>query len=297
MIKKTLYFGSPAYLHLRDQQLVIKKQLPGFHAETRPIEDIGVIILDHGQITISHNAIKELQSNNVVIISCDDSHMPHSIMLPLEGHSEQSQRYKVQLEASLPLKKMLWQQTIIAKINNQQKVLQILDKPYKRLEVLSRRVQSGDVDNVEGQAAAYYWSTYIEGFVRDRYGLPPNNFLNYGYAILRAIVARALISSGLILTIGIHHKNKYNAFCLADDIMEPFRPFVDLIVHDMYNNDDLELFLSPESKKRLLHLPNVDALYGKTKRPLMVGMSQTSASLFKCFSGEKRKIVFPKIIL
>ena len=295
MIKKTLYFGNPAYLHLKDNQLVIKVK-DGNKEISRPIEDLGVIVLDHSQITISHNVIKALQDNKTVVISCDDAHMPHSIMMPMEGHTEQSQRYNIQLEASLPLKKNLWQQTIVAKINNQKLVLQKLNKSFKRLEVLARRVQSGDPENVEGQAAAYYWRTYLDGFVRDRYGDPPNNLLNYGYAILRAIVARALVSSGLLLTIGIHHRNKYNAYCLADDIMEPFRPFVDLMVHNMFKKEEMESFLNIDSKKRLLKLPEIDVLYGKHTSPLMVGMSQTSASLFKCFSGEKRKIIYPKII-
>ncbi len=297
MIKTTLYFGNPAYLYLKDNQLVIKtKDNDIENKASRPIEDIGVVLLDHSQITISHNAIKSLQDNKVVIISCDDTHMPHSMMLPMEGHTEQSKRYNIQLECSVPLKKNLWQQTIIAKINNQKLVLQKLNKPHKRLEVLARRVQSGDPENVEGQAAAYYWRTYLDGFVRDRYGEPPNNLLNYGYAILRALVARALVSSGLLLTIGIHHRNKYNAYCLADDIMEPFRPFVDLIVHNMYDKEEMESFLTIESKKRLLKLPEIDVLYGKYTSPLMVGLSQTSASLFKCFSGDKRRIVYPKII-
>ena len=263
---------------------------------SRPIEDIGVVILDNGQITISHNAIKALQDNKVVIISCDHTHMPHILMLPMEGHTEQSQRYGIQLQASVPLKKNLWQQTIVAKINNQKKVLQKLNKPYKRLEVLVRRVQSGDPENVEGQAAAYYWRSYLDGFVRDRYGEPPNNLLNYGYAVLRALVARALVSSGLLLTIGIHHHNKYNAYCLADDIMEPLRPFVDLIVHNMYYKEEMDSFLTVEGKSRLLKLPEIDVLYGKHTSPLMVGLSQTSSSLYKCYSGEKRRIVYPKLI-
>ena len=297
MIKRTLYFGNPAYLHLKDNQLVIKTKYGEDEKQTsRPIEDIGVVILDNGQITISHNAIKALQDNKVVIISCDDTHMPHSLMLPMEGHTEQSQRYGIQLQASVPLKKNLWQQTIVAKINNQKKVLQKLNKPYKRLEVLVRRVQSGDPENVEGQAAAYYWRSYLDGFVRDRYGEPPNNLLNYGYAVLRALVARALVSSGLLLTIGIHHHNKYNAYCLADDIMEPLRPFVDLIVHNMYYKEEMDSFLTVEGKSRLLKLPEIDVLYGKHTSPLMVGLSQTSSSLYKCYSGEKRRIVYPKLI-
>jgi len=297
MIKQTLYFSSPTYLSLKNKQLHIHiKEKNHEKRITRPIEDIGVIILDNGQITITHNVVKSLQDNKTAIVSCGENHMPHSLMLPLEGHSEQSKRYNIQLEASLPLKKNLWQQTIEAKIRNQIVVLNRLNKPAKRLEILVNRVQSGDTENTEGQAAAYYWSQYIDGFLRDRYGDPPNNLLNYGYAVLRAMIARALVSSGLNLTLGIHHRNKYNAFCLADDIMEPYRPFVDLIAHKMYTEHGIDHFLSTASKKHLLSIGQKDGLFGKLKRPLMVGMAFTSSSLFQCFSGEKRKIIYPLII-
>jgi CRISPR-associated protein Cas1 len=222
--------------------------------------------------------------------------MPHSITLPIEGHTEQSERYKKQLAASIPLKKNLWQQTVEAKIRNQLIVLQKLDKPFKRLQVLLNRIQSGDPDNIEGQAAAYYWPTLIQEFKRDRYGEPPNNLLNYGYAILRAMVARAIVSSGLLPTLGIHHKNKYNAFCLADDIMEPYRPFIDLIVYNMFVNNKLESFLSTESKQHLLSIGEVDGRFGKKISPLIVGAARTTSSLYQCFSGEKRKIIYPMIV-
>jgi len=297
LIKQTLYFSNPTYLSIKDEQLNIKfKNGIDETIIKRSIEDIGIVILDNPQITITHNAIIALQNNKAVIVSCDQSHMPHSIMLPLEGHTEQSERYKYQLDASLPLKKYLWQLTVEAKITNQIAVLEKLGKPTQRLKVIVKRVISGDLTNIEGQAAAYYWSTLFEDFKRDSDGEPPNNLLNYGYAILRAMTARALISSGLNLTLGIHHKNKYNAFCLADDIMEPFRPFVDLLVYNMFINNNLESFLSKESKKQLLKLPVLDALFDKKRSPLQVGMSTTTASLFKCFAGKKRKIIYPIII-
>ena len=298
MIKQTLYFSSPAYLSLKNSQLfyrsidgLIEKEV------TRAVEDIGIVVLDNNRITITHNLIKALQENKTAILSCDDSHMPHSLMLPLEGHSEQSERYRHQIEATVPLKKNLWQQTIVAKINNQRRVLQLLDRPYKRLEVLAKRIQSGDPDNIEGQAAAYYWSKYIEGFKRDRMGDPPNNLLNYGYAVLRAMIARSLVSSGLLTTLGIHHKNKYNAYCLADDIMEPYRPFVDLIVHEIHSEYDVGTFLSKSARMTLLGVAEIDAQFGKRTSPLMVGMSQTSASLAMCYMQEKRKIKYPSIIM
>jgi CRISPR-associated protein Cas1 len=223
--------------------------------------------------------------------------MPHSIMLPLEGNSLQSERYRIQMAASQPLKKQLWAQTVQAKIYNQIIALQGVGADTKRLEILIKRVQSGDPDNIEGQAAAYYWPRLIPNMIRDRYGDPPNNLLNYGYAILRSMIARALVGSGLHLTTGIHHKNKYNAFCLADDIMEPFRPFVDILVYRMYVDHDIESFLSTKSKRHLLKLGQLDALFGKKKSPLMVGMSRTTASLYQCFAGKKRKIEYPKLMI
>lgn len=298
MIKQTLYFGSPAYLSLKNAQLFYKSNVGSIKKEvTRAVEDIGIVVLDNNQITITHNLIKALQQNKTAILSCDDSHMPHSLMLPMEGHTEQSERYRFQIDASIPLKKNLWQQTIIAKINNQKRVLQILDKPYKRLEVLIKRVQSGDPDNIEGQAAAYYWGKYIDGFKRDRMGDPPNNLLNYGYAVLRAMIARSLVSSGLLTTLGIHHRNKYNAYCLADDIMEPYRPFIDLIVYGIYSDNEVGTFLSKSARMTLLGVANIDAKFGKRTSPLMVGMIQTTASLAMCFMQEKRKIKYPVIIV
>lgn len=296
MIKQTLYFGSPTYLAIKHNQLTIHVKEVNHEIETtRAIEDIGAMLLDNPQITITHNAIKALQDNKVVIVSCGDNHMPHSIMLPTEGHTQQSERYRWQIEASLPLRKNLWQQTVTAKIKNQAAMLEIADEDSKRLRVLSKRVKSGDSENVEGQAAAYYWSRLFPDFQRDRYGDPPNNLLNYGYAVLRAMIARALVSSGLNCTMGIHHHNKYSAFCLADDIMEPFRPFVDEIVYQMYIEEGIDTFLSTAGKKRLLQLGNVDAYYGKKRRPLMVGMSFTTSSLVDCFAGKRRSIVYPRL--
>lgn len=297
MIKQTLYFGSQAYISLKNKQLQIRKKT--YEGETiivRPIEDIAVVILDHGQITITHNAIKALEDNKVALISCDDSHMPASLMLPLQGHSEQTERYKYQIYASIPLKKNLWQQTVIAKIKNQQQVLIKTGKKSSKLDYLIKKVQSGDPSNIEGQAAKYYWDKLFAGFVRDRYGEPPNNLLNYGYAVVRAMIARSLVSSGLLPGLGIHHSNKYNAFCLADDIMEPYRPFVDIIVYDLFENQGLASFLNSNVKKHLLSVATMDAMFGKKKSPLMVGMIMTTASLAACFKGTKRKIKFPLLI-
>lgn len=311
MIKKTLYFGNPAYLSLKNAQLVIKipeveknDTLPeSFKIQTqvtKPIEDIGVVVLDNQRITITTGAIEALLENNSAIITCDHRSMPSGLILPLNGNTTQSERFRNQIDASLPLKKQLWQQTIQAKISNQASVLSSCSgAEVGCMRAWAKDVRSGDPDNFEGRAAAYYWRClfggHIEGFTRDREGVPPNNALNYGYAILRAIVARALVSSGMLPTLGIHHHNRYNAYCLADDIMEPYRPYVDEYVVQIIGR----LGMPPEEltkawKAELLLIPTLDVVIGGKKSPLMVGVTQTTASLYKCFSGELRKVLYPE---
>jgi CRISPR-associated protein Cas1 len=297
MIKQTLYFGNPAYLSLKHQQLqIIRKKDKGEVITTRPIEDIGVVILDHAQITITHHAIRALQKNKAAIISCDEQHLPSSLMLPIEGNTLQSKVYRHQLAASLSLTKGLWQQTVVAKIQNQIKVLELYGRSTKRLQVLIKRVGSGDPKNIEGQASAYYWARLLPGMKRDQDGDPPNNLLNYGYTIIRSMVARSLVASGLHPTVGIFHKNQYNAYCLVDDIMEPYRPFVDVLVMQIIEgNENLELFLNKSDRVQLLNVMSADAIYGKKRSPLMVGMSMTTASLVHCYQGTKRKLKYPLI--
>lgn len=311
MIKKTLYFGNPAYLSLKNAQLLIKlpeveknDTLPeSFKVQTqvtKPIEDIGVIVLDNQRITITTGAIEALLENNCAIITCDHRSMPVGLMLPLSGNTTQSERFRDQIDASLPLKKQLWQQTIQSKISNQASVLSSCrGAEVGCLRAWARDVRSGDPDNFEGRAAAYYWRNlfgmHIENFTRDREGVPPNNALNYGYAILRAIVARALVSSGMLPTLGIHHHNRYNAYCLADDIMEPYRPYVDEYVFRLIQKHGLPSEELPKAwKAELLLIPTLDVVIGGKKSPLMVGVSQTTASLYKCFSGEMRKVAYPE---
>jgi CRISPR-associated protein Cas1 len=160
----------------------------------------------------------------------------------------------------------------------------------------TKDVKSGDSDNLEGRAAAYYWKNifpHIQGFTRGREGVPPNNLLNYGYAILRAVVARALVASGLLPTLGIHHHNRYNAYCLADDIMEPYRPFVDKLVVEMVNSGENIENLSGEIKAKLLQIPVLDVRINGQRSPLMIAIGQTTASLAKCYLSESRKIIYP----
>lgn len=263
-----------------------------------PVEDIGVVILDHYQITITQSLMSKLLENNVALITCDDTHHPVGLMMNLEGNTLQQQKHQAQIEASVPQKKQLWQQTVVAKISNQAKVLKLLNREHAYLISLSETVKSGDSGNAEAKAAAYYWKKLfgdIEGFTRERYGPPPNNLLNYGYAILRALVARALVGSGLYPSFGIFHRNQYNAFCLADDIMEPYRPFVDMEVFQIVRNNGVFLELSPGMKKQLLSLPVRDVLINGKKSPLMTAVSRTTASLVKCLEGESRKLLYPEM--
>ncbi len=311
MIKKTLYFGNPAYLSLRNNQMVIKlpeveknDTLPeSFKKQaevTKSIEDIGVVVIDHKQITITSGLMEALLENNCALITCDSRSMPVGLMLPLYGNTTQNERFRHQIDASVPLKKQLWQQTIQCKINNQASVLHDLrDEEVRCMRVWAKDVRSGDAENMEGRAAAYYWKylfgQHIEGFTRDRDGVPPNNLLNYGYAILRAVIARALVTSGLLPTLGIHHHNRYNAYCLADDIMEPYRPYVDELVYKLVKNKGLPTDgLTREWKAELLAVPTLDVIISGKRSPLMVAAGQTTASLYKCFSGELRKIAYPE---
>ena len=299
MIKRTLYFGNPVYLHKSQMQLRVIKSDDNSTLGTIPIEDIGVVVLDNPQITITHALLASLIERNAAIISCDEKHMPAGLMLPLDGNSIQAERFREQIEATEPLKKNLWAQTIKAKIANQSKVLKMAGTENKRLEALLPQVQSGDPDNIEGRAASIYWKMLFEDipFVRDRYGTMPNAHLNYGYAVLRAIVARSLVASGLLPTFGIHHINRYNAYCLADDIMEPYRPFCDWMVFNMLKrNEILDDDLTKDHKAKLLTLASVDIEIDKKKSALMVGTSRTTSSLAECFSGVRRKIVYPEFV-
>jgi CRISPR-associated protein Cas1 len=312
MIKRTLYFSNPAYLSLTNGQLHI--QLPEIVGndtlpehfkkqaiKTIPVEDIGIVLLDHQQITITQALMGALVANNTAIITCNSQRMPTGMFMPLDGNTLQSERFKEQIEASQPLKKQLWQQTIAAKITNQAAVLKQFGIETQNMLYWADNVKSGDVDNHEARAAAYYWQSLSPiltkgktDFKRGREEAAPNNLLNYGYAILRAIVARALVGTGLLPILGIHHRNKYNAYCLADDIMEPYRPYIDLIVIDIIKRQlTVPEELTKEMKSDLLNIATVDVGIDFITSPLMIGVQRTTASLYKCYSGEIRKLAYP----
>lgn len=326
MIKRTLYFGNPAYLSLTNGQLLVRlpeveknDALPDIFKKDAvasiAVEDIGIVVLDNQRITITQGLLDALMGNNSIVVTCDSSHHPTGLLLPLCGHTIQNERFRAQLDASEPLKKQLWQQTITQKIKNQSAVLFEKEINATYLEPLYKNVKSGDSDNAEATAAVFYWQKFFsllaspqgEGtgissvqvgmgaFTRYREGPPPNNYLNYGYAILRATMARSIVGAGLLPTLGIHHANRYNAYCLADDLMEPYRPYVDQIVYDIVKEKGLHTDIPKEIKADLLKIPAIDVTLDGEKSPLMVATQRTAVSLVKCFNGEQRKLLYPEL--
>ena len=311
MIKKTLYFGSPSYLSLRNAQLVYR--LPEVEKNdtvpeafkkdaerTIPIEDIGVVVIDNNRVTITSGLLAALLENNCAVINCDNRSMPVGLILPLSGNTLQNERFRTQIEASLPLRKMLWQQTVKQKILNQACVIKkVTGMMPKNMMAWANNVKSGDSENMEARAATYYWRNIFPNlphFIRGKNEEPPNNLLNYGYAILRACVARGLVASGLLPTFGIHHHNRYNAYCLADDIMEPYRPYVDKVVINLMARVVDYSELTRDIKADLLVIPTLDVVIDGKRSPLMIAVGQTTASLYKCLSGEMRRISYPEMI-
>lgn len=324
MIKRTLYFGNPSYLSLSNAQLVLRlpeveKNLslalsPGEGANaiiekwkkeltaSIPVEDIGIVVLDHKQITITQALIEALLENNVALITCDSTHHPTGLMLPLCGNSIQNERFRAQLDATEPLKKQLWAQTISQKIKNQAALFGSIGIDNNYFIPLHRNVKSGDADNCEATAAAHYWGNMfkqvasVNAFKRFREGLPPNNYFNYGYALLRATMARSIVGAGLLPTLGIFHHNRYNAYCLADDLMEPYRPYVDKVVYGIIEEHGTNDDIPKEIKAILLKIPAMDVVMDGEKSPLMNATQRTAVSLVKCFNGEQRKLLYPDFI-
>ncbi len=292
MLKRSILVEKKASITCKNQQLVIDTQE---RSATIPIEDIGFIVIDHPETYISIPALNFLIENNSSIILCNKVHMPSGMFLNLNGHHIQQQLFQYQLEASAPLKKKLWQQTIKEKIKNQGTLLERLTQKKNQFDYLSEKVLSGDTSNMEGVAASAYWKDFFElPFKRERFGNYPNNFLNYGYAILRAATARALSGSGLLNTLGIHHKSKYNAFALADDIMEPYRPLVDELVYSLMETHE-EQELNTAIKSELLNLLTRTVYFKDEKSPLMVGLQKTASSLQQCYTGERKKIKYAQL--
>ena len=295
MIKRTLYFGNPRKLSLKEGQLHID-YTGDESSKSVPVEDTGVIVLDNTQVVLTAALMMALMENNAAVLICNSRHLPDALLLRMHEHHAFTETVRCQVESSEPLRKNLWQQTVAAKIKNQAALLEFTGIEAKNMNYWAGSVRSGDPDNYEARAASFYWSALYgseSGFRRHRHGEPPNNLLNYGYALLRAVVARSLVASGLMSFLGIHHRNKYNPYCLADDIMEPYRPFVDRITMAIAEDfEDIEE-LTPEIKKRLLIIPSADVMIDGSTSPLMIAAQRTTASLIKCYAGESRKLLFP----
>lgn len=298
MIKRTLYIGNPAAVKFWQQQLIIKASEDQTE-KTVPIEDIGLVVLDNSRISITQMAVNALLQNNSALMWCDEKHMPLGMLQPYAANTTLTENLRLQLDVAEPVKKQAWKQTVQAKIRNQAAVLRKYRKGYETLQNWATEVNSGDTRNVEAKAAYYYWQElfgHLPQFNRGRYEDPPNNFLNYGYAILRAVVARSLCSSGLQPALGIHHRNKYNAFCLADDVMEPYRPLVDLLVKDLISKLPPENWeLNKNTKTILLGIPALDVIIDGRNSPLMVAMQRTTASLLQFFEGRTKTLLYPDV--
>lgn len=299
MLKKILSFSRAFYLSTRHNQLLFTDK-ERQETQQRPIEDIGCIVIDHPQITITSGLLQMLAAHNVAVLFCDERHMPASMLYHFDTHYVQTERLRHQLAASEPLCKQLWQQTVKSKIHNQAAVLELTtgdSHALAKLRKLATQVRSGDPENCEAQAAQRYWPALMgEGFTRNPDGLPPNPSLNYGYALIRAAAARALTAAGLLPALGIYHRNRYNAFCLADDLMEPFRPWVDRTVWQMREQSADYHILNPSNKQILLGILYQDATFDKETSPLMVAISRCAQNLARAFEqGGKVRLNYPTL--
>lgn len=297
MIKKVINIDSPAYLNTQYEQLKIRLRETD-KIKSVPLEEIGVLILNNYSITISAVCMMKLNEYKIAMIVSDKSHLPTGMMLPFDGNFEQTERIRKQINLSKPREKNAWKQIIISKIENQSLHLEFLNKDFKAIRKKKDKVLSGDTTNQEGQASKLYWGKLFSGkdFYRDRYGPYPNNMLNYCYAILRATVARSIVASGLHPSIGLFHHNKYNSYCLADDMMEPFRPFADSLVYKLFlENPDEEFELSQEIRSKLLSVLYLDTEIDKTNHTLEVAVSRSCYSLYKYINGETDKLELPNL--
>lgn len=302
MIKRTVEISTNGcYVHTKDEQLLIEKD--GFKVGSIPIEDLGVLILDSPQLTISSSVMRSLAEENVAVIFTDSKHLPSSLTIPFSANSIQTKVLNEQIAISLPTKKRLWSAIISQKIANQARSLEICGGDGTALKEISNRVRSGDPENLEAYAAKIYWKKLFgDEFRRDREAVDHNMFLNYGYAIVRAATARAIVGTGLHPSLGINHKNQYNPFPLADDLVEPLRPFVDVqvfrIVNDLIPGGDRfrvdgELTLTRDAKQVLLGLLADECEFDGRKSPLLVALGNYAASVKQVMLGESEKLLLP----
>ena len=284
MARQTLVFESPKELSLRGGMIVITDRNTG-EITLRSLEDIRMIMVDHHSVRISVPLITQMSKLNISVVFCDEKHMPTAMLMDMESNVVQSRRYRCQLAATKPTNKQLWKQIVEVKIRNQSL---LLEKKGIGKSVLSKyydNVKSGDSTNREGAAAKVYWTKLMgKGFVRDRYGMPPNSLLNYGYALLRSMMARCIMNAGLLPVVGIFHHNSYDAFPLADDMMEPYRAYVDDKVLSLMEDGIVDI--CRESKRRLLEI-----FYQDIPSDAMAMSATTLAGIYE---GTGKIIVFPE---
>lgn len=295
MLKRTIVIQSPSFLSKKDNQLVVQQTDTG-EEHSVPIEDIGVLLLEHYQITVTSALLAALCEAKAVVVPCRTNKLPAGLLLPIEGHHLQQSVMEAQLAVKKPVLKRAWQQLIRAKILNQAWLLELENVNTDPMIRWAKSVNSGDTKNLEARAARFYWQelfTPIDDFTRDPEGDPPNNLLNYGYAILRSVVARSVVGAGLHPTLGVKHQNQYNAFCLADDLMEPYRPWVDRIVREIVGHRDDYFTLNKPIKEALLQVPVLDVMIEGERRPLMIATQQTAVSLVKLYQGEGKTLALP----
>lgn len=282
MSKQTLVFDSPSMLSIKNGLLSVVRE--GKEEVLKAFEDIQTILIDHHSVSLTIPLLNRLSEEQIAVVFCNERHFPQSMLMDLETNSLQTKYYRKQIEASLPMKKQIWKQVVEAKIRNQSRLLNELFQCGDVLQKYYANVKSGDSTNREGVAANCYWKKLLgKDFIRDRFGYEPNNLLNYGYALLRSAMARALMDSGLMPTLGVFHRNYFNSFPLADDIMEPYRPFVDRKVMELYLAGKKEV--DKEFKLAMLSL-----YYDDLKRDVL---TKTTASLVNVYCQTSRVVYYP----
>lgn len=294
MIRKTIEIATPgARLSIAHRQLVIER--PDQEKRTLPCEDIGVLVVDHPQTIYTHSVFTTLLEEGAAVVLCGPNHLPAGLLLPLDAHTTQTERHRAQAEVSDAIKNRAWQLLVTAKLRQQSAVLSHYSDGDAGLSEIARRVRSGDPDNLEAMAAQRYWPRLLgPNFRRFRDGPPPNNLLNYGYAILRAAIARAISAAGLIPTLGVHHHNRGNPFCLADDLLEPYRPYVDWRVKDIIGDDGVPRQLDRPVKTALLSLFNETIVVGGRRSPLLLAFHASAASLCRMLTENGKALALPE---
>ena len=298
MIKRVIEISSQAAsLHIVHRQLSLV--FSDGSKESIPCEDIGMLIVDHPRVAYSHSALSALAEEGAVVVICGRNHMVTGMLLPVGTHGNLVSRLNDQILAPQPRKKRIWQQIVRSKILAQANVLGPHSPAYRRLRELALNVKSGDPTNSEGVAAQCYWREWPSNathgskarFLRDKEANGTNAALNYGYAILRAAVARAIVSAGLHPALGVQHSNRGNAFCLADDLMEPIRPLIDTLVRGFGLTPDDKL--TKDNKAALLEVLYQEVRCGDFRGPLMVALHRYVASFVRCLQGLDRSLICP----